>query len=294
MSEPKTVVLFVGARPGDDEALEQELVGDGGFTVTHAPSLDEALELLDAAEIDVVLLSLDGHDPIERFEIARDHDSDTAVVVLTASNDQAAGAACIRAGAEDHLVRGQIPVGLAPRALRYAVDQHRLRRELRALEIADELTGMPNLRGFLPIAEHHLRMADRSGHPVVFVFVRLDDYEEIVASEGHEAAARLIYDAAGVVMEAVRDSDVPAKIADDTFCVLLTGEAAGSEALVLSRLVEALAVHNTRSDRPKALSLSVGSALYDLSRRVTIEEMLEDARRRMAEPPRSAGRSEGP
>jgi diguanylate cyclase (GGDEF)-like protein len=294
MSGQKTVVLFVGARAGDDEALEDELVGDGGFTVTHAPSVEAGLELLGEAEVDVVLLSLDGEDPIERFETIRDHDSDTAVVVLTAGNDQTAGAACIRAGAEDHLVRGQIPVGLAPRALRYAVDQHRLRRELRALEIADELTGMPNLRGFLPIAEHHLRMADRSGHPVVFVFVRLDDYDAIVATEGHEAAARLVYDAAGVVMEAVRDSDLPARIADDTFCVLLTGEAVGSEALVLSRLVEALAVHNTRADRPQALSLSVGSALYDLSRRVTIEEMLEDALERMAEKPGSAGRSEGP
>jgi diguanylate cyclase (GGDEF)-like protein len=294
MSESKTVVLFVGARAGDDEALEGELVGEGGFAVEHALSLETALERLDTGEVDVVLLSLDGQDPIERFETTRDHASDTAVVVLTESNDVAAGASCIRAGAEDHLVRGQIPTGLAPRALRYAVDQHRLRRELRALEIADELTGMPNLRGFLPIAEHHLRMADRSGHPVVFVFVQLDDFDEIVANEGHEAASRLIYDAAGVVMEAVRDSDVPAKIADDTFCVLLTGEAAGAEALVLSRLVEALAVHNTRSDRPKALSLSVGSALYDLSRPVTIEEMLDDARRRMAEQRGPAGRSEGP
>ena len=39
----------------------------------------------------------------------------------------------------------------------------------------DEATELPNLRGFAAIAEHYVRMADRLGQPVVFVFVRLED-----------------------------------------------------------------------------------------------------------------------
>ncbi len=290
MPETKTTILFIGARPGDEQ-LEEDLATDGGFVIEHAQQIAEALDRLDAGGIDLLLLSLDGPDPQERFENARDHSSDTAIVILTQEGDGAAGAAAVRAGAEDHLIRGSIPPGLLARVLRYAVDQHRLRRELKALEIADELTGMPNLRGFLPIAEHHLRMADRSGEPVVFLFVQLDDFEDVMSGDGHEAAWRLIFNAAGVLMEAVRDSDVPARVADDTFCVLLTGQATGAEALVLSRLVEALAVHNARADQPRPLSLSLGSAIYDLSRRTTVEEMLDTARTRMAEQ-RMQGRSE--
>ena len=134
--------------------------------------------------------------------------------------------------------------------MRYAVAIRRLRRELAA---TDEMTGLPNLRGFVPIAEHHLRMADRSKAPVVFLFVRLEG----------DAPADQVRRAAEVLLEAVRDADLPARITDDTFTVPLTGEAAGAETLVLSRLVEAIAVHNAKQDPPHPLSLSVGSALYE-------------------------------
>ena len=56
-----------------------------------------------------------------------------------------------------------IPPGLLPRAVRYAVAQRRLHH--RARHGQDDATGLPNLRGFATIAEHHLRMADRSHTP---------------------------------------------------------------------------------------------------------------------------------
>jgi GGDEF domain-containing protein len=76
---------------------------------------------------------------------------------------------------------------------------------------------------------------------------------------------------------------VPARISADTFCVLLTGEAHGAEALVLSRLVEAIALDDARSDRSRHLSLSVGSALYDPDRPITLEQIFSNADRRLAE-----------
>ena len=99
---------------------------------------------------------------------------------------------------------------------------------------------------------------------MVFLFVRLEGLRGSRRGErGATKAAALARDAAALVLEAVRDADVPARISADTFCVLLTGEARGAEALVLSRLVEAIAVNDARLDQPRQLSLSVGSALYD-------------------------------
>jgi diguanylate cyclase (GGDEF)-like protein len=136
-----------------------------------------------------------------------------------------------------------------PRAIRYAVAIRRMRRELAT---NDEATALPTLRGFAPIAEHHLRMADRAGEPVIFVFVRIEEHDALRAALGSEAADELARDAAEVVLNSVRDSDVPGRIAPDTFCILLTGEAVGAETTVLSRLVEAMAVHDARRD-PEAL-----------------------------------------
>ncbi len=196
----------------------------------------------------------------------------------------------MHAGADDHLVHGSIPPGMLPRAVRYAVTVRRLRREL---STQDDETGLPNLRGFAPIAEHHLRMADRAHQPAVFLFVRIEGLRSAVAASGADEGAALAREAAALVLEAVRDADVPARISADTFCVLLTGEARGAEALVLSRLVEAIAVNDARLDRSRHLSLSVGSALYDPDRPITLEQIFSNADRRLAEQAAPA-RSEEP
>ena len=128
-------------------------------------------ELDEHRGVDAVLIALEGSGPLEVLGALRARAPEAAVLVVTDPDREADGAVALHGGAEDHLVRGSIPDGFLPRAIRYAIAQRRLRREL---STSDEVTGLPNLRGFAPIAEHHLRMADRAKTPVVFVFVRLD------------------------------------------------------------------------------------------------------------------------
>jgi diguanylate cyclase (GGDEF)-like protein len=265
-------VLVVGI----DENLYREIADDESFIVDRAERLDGDRQEI---SVDAVVLSLSGDAPLEVLAALRAKTPSAAVVVITEPDNAADGTVAMHAGADDHLVRGSIPDGMLPRAIRYATTVRKLRRDL---STQDEETGLPNLRGFAPIAEHHLRMADRAHAPVVFLFVRLDGLDGVASARGVEEAASFARDAAAVLLEAVRDSDVPARIGSDTFCVLLTGEAKGAEALVLSRLVEAIAVHDARLDRPRALSLSLGSALYDPDHPGTLEQILSTADRRLA------------
>jgi GGDEF domain-containing protein len=256
-------VMFVGL----GAAFAAELADDERFDVGTAETLDE----LDREHApDAVVVAIDGRGPLELIGSARELAPDAAVVVVTEADREADGAVALHAGADDHLVLGSIPEGLLPRAIRYAVSIRRLRRELAT---TDDVTGLPSLRGFAPIAEHHLRMADRSRSPVVFLFVRLEG----------EVADDAAKEAAEVLLEAVRDADLPARITDDTFAVLLTGDAVGAETLVLSRLVEAIAVHNANQDPPRPLSLAVGSALYDPEDAATLAQILETAGRRLSD-----------
>jgi diguanylate cyclase (GGDEF)-like protein len=261
---------------GTDEDLHDQLLNEEGFTVDRAERLDGDSR---TADVDAVVLSLVGEAPLEALAAVRMQAPMAAVVVITEPGNVADATVALHAGADDHLVRGSIPVGMLPRAVRYAVTVRRLRREL---STQDDETGLLNLRGFAPIAEHHLRMADRAHAPVVFLFVRLDGLAGIAGTSGADEAASVARDATAVVLEAVRDSDVPARIAIDTFCVLLTGDARGAEALVLSRLVEAIAVHDARLDQPRSLSVSVGSALYDPDHPSSLEQILSTADRRLA------------
>jgi two-component system, cell cycle response regulator len=262
-SEPLSVLLV-----GLDEAAEQSLASDGTLVVRRTNAMDG-----DVPAADVVVLEVDGGGALESLRRVRARVPGAAVVVVTDPADASAGTVAMHAGAEDALVRDEIFAALLPRAIRYAAALRRVRDELAT---TDDVTGLPNLRGFAPIAEHHLRMSDRASKPVVFVFVRLDDHDELSAT-GAGAAEGLARDAAAVVLDAVRDSDVPARIAPDTLCVLLSGDAEGAESLVLSRLVEAMAVHDARRDTPRSLSLSVGTTRYEPGSGAGLAHILEDA-----------------
>ncbi len=262
-------VLLVGT----DDDFGTELEGEG-FDVARIPDL---ASLGPGSDQDAVIVALDDPGPLEALETLRLKTPAAAILVLTTAEREADGAVALHAGAEDHLVHGSIANGLLPRAIRYAVDRRRLRRELATV---DELTRLPNIRGFFAIAEHQLRMADRAGTPVVLLFVRFDDHQ--AASEGGSAAADAVaLDAAEVLLSAIRDADLPARIADDTFCVLLSGDARGSEVAVLSRLVEAIAVHDASKPEPRPLALSVGSAIYDPGHPVPLEGLLRTAEAEM-------------
>jgi hypothetical protein len=64
--------------------------------------------------------------------------------------------------------------------------------------------------------------------------------------------------------------------------VLLTGDAKGAESLVLSRLVEAMAVHDASLPVPRALSLSVGTARYEPGSGASLSDILVSATRGLA------------
>jgi diguanylate cyclase (GGDEF)-like protein len=257
-------VLLVGVPADAERALDR----DGGFR------LRAASDLADVGPADAVVVSLDGAAPLDAIRAVRASAPEAAVVVVTQPSSEADGTIARHAGAEEHLVADATLAALLPRAIRYAVEIRRLRKELAT---TDDVTGLPNLRGFVPIAEHHLRMADRTDQPVIFVFVRFD--EATTAPDPDELAV----DAANVVLEAVRASDVPARISADTFCVLLAGSTDGAETVVLSRLVEAIAVHDARRDRPRSLSLSVGTARYEPGSGTPLSLIAEAAERRMAD-----------
>jgi diguanylate cyclase (GGDEF)-like protein len=262
-------VLVVGEAPG-------ALSGVPELDPEPVDDLDAGLERAAEGGLDVVLVRVDPADPAGRVHAFRDRYPDLGVVAVVP--DQATGFRAAEAGASDHLLLDADEETIE-RSVRYATTIRRLERELHRRQITDELTGLSNARGFEQLATHHLRLSDRSREPVSIVFVRLEE-------AGDEGPTR-IAEAASVLREAVRGSDVLARVGEDVFAVLLTGEVRGAEALVLSRLVEALALHDAKSGEPLPLSVSVGAAGYDPESPTSLEELMAVADRRMREP--SAG-----
>ena len=254
---------------------EQQDLQDG-IVLESAADPSSAIERLADGGVDLLLVSTAGPEGASGIDGLRTAQPDVPVVALVP--EDSAGAEALRYGAYDYVVLGA-PLEVVRRAVRYATKLHQMEGAIRRRQTTDEVTGLHNARGFEQLARHHLQLSDRSKEPVVLVFFRLDDMKTSTEEEGRQ----LLIDTAGVLAEAVRDSDVLARVGEDAFCALLTGSAEGAEALVLSRFVEGVAVRNARHDHLEPLAISVGAARYDPESPSTLDELIAEADRRMRE-----------
>ncbi len=108
------------------------------FEVEHVDLLADALARLDAGGIDVVLLDLHlpdsaGLDTVVRI---RARAPSVPIVVLTALDDEELGANAVREGAQDYLVKGEVPFELLARSVRYAIERQRAEDELVRARVA--------------------------------------------------------------------------------------------------------------------------------------------------------------
>jgi signal transduction histidine kinase len=133
MKERALHVLLVEDNAGDVRLLREMFSKErsDSFELTHLLRMSEAEAHLAKGGVDIVLLDLglpDGHglDTVRRTHAVA---PDVPVIVLTGLDDEALAAEAMNAGAQDYLIKGQIENRALPRALRYAIERHRMQTE---------------------------------------------------------------------------------------------------------------------------------------------------------------------
>ncbi len=149
--------------------------------------------------------------------------------------------------------------------------------ELRAMAVADELTGLHNRRGFNLVARQALEQARGDGRQVVIFFADLDGLKRINDELGHQAGDRAIREAAEVLSAAFRSTDVVARLGGDEFAILARDATVESTARLEARVQELVRQSNARADRPFELAMSVGWTLADPSAGEAIDAILDRA-----------------
>jgi diguanylate cyclase (GGDEF)-like protein/PAS domain S-box-containing protein len=180
--------------------------------------------------------------------------------------------------------RGKVELGRRGAAARMVgtaqdvTDLRLLQDELRSLALNDPLTGLKNRRGFLTLAQHQLSLAARMRIPATLFYADLNNMKAINDRYGHQEGDRAVVEAARLLADTYRESDVIARVGGDEFCVLLMGNSMGDDDVALTRLSAALASHNGDSGHPWRLSLSVGAARFEVGQApCSIEELMEQA-----------------
>ncbi len=166
-------------------------------------------------------------------------------------------------------------------------ERKRAEETLRWQSLTDELTGLHNRRGFLAVAEHQLKLAQRAKRELTLFFVDLDGMKQINDVFGHAAGDEALIDVADVLRKTFRDSDFVARLGGDEFAVLMTETGAAGTPVVVERLGKNLTAHNARGARPYTLAFSTGAVHHDPASKIGLDALMAQADAAMYEQKRA-------
>jgi two-component system, cell cycle response regulator len=283
MSTAVTKILLVEDNPGDVRLIKEALseIAKLRFELAHSETLAQALEFCSENTPDGILLDLglpdsQGLETVERMHGAAPQ---APIVVLTIRDEEELAIQSLHDGAQDYLSKSQISGPLVWRALRYAMERQRVQLELLALSLIDELTGLNNRRGFMTLGEHYLKLANRSGMPFMVAFVDIDGLKKINDTFGHQEGNRAVVEAAHVLKDSCRRSDILARIGGDEFTILIADADTKCGDVFLRRIQQKLDSCNATTGRRYPLSLSVGIVATDadMTEHADLERLLHKA-----------------
>jgi diguanylate cyclase (GGDEF)-like protein len=131
--------------------------------------------------------------------------------------------------------------------------------------LQDEMTGLPNRRGFLFLAQQHVKIARRQRRKMHLLFVDIDNLKGINDTHGHAVGDAWLVEVAQSLRVTFRVSDLFARWGGDEFLVLALDTKEGSGDLLWRRLDDTIEQANNSGRVPGCVSLSVGTvylALY--------------------------------
>ncbi|MBK6848111.1 MAG: EAL domain-containing protein [Proteobacteria bacterium] len=141
----------------------------------------------------------------------------------------------------------------------------------------DSLTGLPNRALFVDRLAQELAHARREKHLVALLSIDLDRFRSVNDTGGHRLGDQLLQQAAGRLVEAVRETDSVSRLGGDEFSIIVTGlrHPRGAE-VVADTVLAALSRPFLIDEHESHLSASVGISVYPPDC-TTGEELLRNA-----------------
>jgi two-component system, cell cycle response regulator len=267
----------------------------------------EALRLARERQPSLIVMDVGLHGDMDGIQTAGAilKDLHVPIIFLTGQTDAETLSRAVMAGPTAYLVkpfkdaelRGAIEIAVVKH---HAETERRIREEalrrnaelMQSLSLVDELTNLKNRRGFFALAEQELKIAHRELQTLVLFFIDLNGLKQINDEHGHPVGDLALRDAATVLTQTFRESDILARLGGDEFVALTRSADQDVVYAVKTRLREQLALYNERSPRPFVLDMSIGAAPVDYVNPETLETILaradaamyEDKRRRSRTP----------
>ena len=264
----------------DDDQLDREMVvralnrSDLNAHISEAVTVDQGLEMYAANSYDMVLLDyqLPQRNGIEMILELRNEtkDNSIAIVMMSSSEDEELSLACIRAGAQDFLLKSEISSVRLRRALIHASTRFELEKKLyntykkvKLLAETDSLTGLANRYYFDESLKQVLTLNTRSQQQTALLLFDLDNFKVVNDSFGHDVGDLLLKKVVLRIKSCLRGNETFARLGGDEFGIMLNDLSSSDQAgQVARRIVTVLHKPFEIASAFLQTTVSVGIAIF--------------------------------
>ena len=133
----------------------------------------------------------------------------------------------------------------------------------------DALTNLNNRRQFETRLGQEISITKRQGKPLCAMMVDIDFFKSVNDTYGHAAGDEVLRTVAGIIKQALRESDIPARYGGEEFAVLLPFTHIPEAQIVGERLRKAVEessitiYQDTEEEKQINVTISMGLAEYD-------------------------------
>jgi diguanylate cyclase (GGDEF)-like protein len=263
-------ILIVDDDAGIRDTMH-EFIGMSGYEAVAAATAEEALELLQQRDADVVItdISLPGMDGLELTDrIKKNFEAD--VIVITGYSADYSYEEAISKGASDFLFK---PVRFAELLLRLkrVLKERQLTRErvkmleqLQTLATTDGLTKLFNSRHFYNQLAREVDRSNRYNPPLSLLLLDIDHFKRYNDTFGHLEGDKVLSRLAQIIKSCLRKLDTAYRYGGEEFTIILP-ETTGAEAELVAHRIKAAVekeVFRPASGDPLQVTVSIGVTQY--------------------------------
>jgi PleD family two-component response regulator len=236
---------------------------------SHAATWEDTAAILATEAVDILLLDPDlrdcqGAETFRRVQAVAPH---VPVILLIEPSLTSVAERMVRDGAQDFLLKKEVDCAPLARAMRNALERHRLLAATRATAMTDPLTGLLARSAFLMLADRDRLLAERLGRRVMILVAELFAFDRGALNEGTQRRDLGLIEAAESIRALAGPGALVARLGPSRFGLAVFDTEPESVEEIWNRL------HTAITDG----RIAFGAAVFDPQRPVSLDTLLEQA-----------------